>query len=197
MERNISKEYLKAGIFEKWHKTSLAEYEGNENLTTFIRDYLNNPIERGIFMTGINGTGKTMLMNIMFKKFIDSGESALIVPYWEVVKAYIDSWSNKESVYNLMKKVKYLGIDDFGKSFEGTDNSKRMAKSAVEFLLTYRVQRLKPTFFTSNIQYKDLREEYGDDIASKLNEACVLVEIENKNKKKADYRYNLNEYYGF
>jgi len=180
---------LKSGIFEMWHEKTFADYTGDnpnilEHLIEYCKDFTD---KRGLILTGINGIGKTMLMNIVIKNAILSGKSGHIIPYWFLIQEYIASWKG-EGNFNKLLKIGYLGINDFGKGYEGSDKSLAIAKSAIELVLDYRIQREKPTIITTNLQIKDFRAIYGNDIASKLNESGVFLKFKETDRKGEDFR---------
>lgn len=188
MDIKLKKMYLRSGIFEKWHTKKLENYTGSSKvIKDYLKEYVDEDRREGLVFRGINGIGKTMLMNVILMDKIAKGYKVHVVPYWLLVNEYIKSWRG-ESNYNTMLKCDYLGINDFGKSFEATENSKELAKSAIEFLVDYRIQRDKPILLTTNLKIVQFREVYGDDIASKLNEACTILDFQEKDKFKDDKR---------
>ena len=182
--------YKKAGIGKLWWDKELSSYTGSsKHALRYLEKYCENLGEegKGFALIGVNGIGKTMLMNVVAKKAVDKGMNTLIIPYWVLVKEYIRSWK-ENSLFNRMLRTEVLGINDFGKSFEATDKSKLMAVTAVEFILDTFIQNKQRLLITTNLKLQDFRQEYGDSIASKLNEACDFI-IMNEQKEQ-DFRYN-------
>jgi DNA replication protein DnaC len=184
--------YKKAGIERKWWDKELKDYTGvSKHITSYIEEYtgkLNSKYGRGFIITGVNGIGKTMLMNIVAKKAVNRGLNVIVVPYWIIVSEYIKGWDDS-NLFGKMLRADMLAVNDFGKSFEATEKSKLMAVTAIEFLLDIFIQRRRRVLMTTNIKITDIRGLYGDSIASKLNEACDFLVM--REEKGDDFRFNF------
>ena len=186
-------QWLKAGIFEKWWGEGWSSYtKENTEILNWLKRFTKeeNKNGKGFLLSGINGIGKTMLLNITLMKKMEQGKSVHIIPYWVLLQEYLKSWSNEGS-YKELLRYDYLGINDFGKGYE-SDKAREMAKGAIEFILDYRIQRQKPLLITTNLEPKAIRKEYGHDIASKINEACILCIFQEKDRIADDYRIKHN-----
>lgn len=125
----------------------------------YIKEYKRNVIEKGLFLHGNFGCGKTYLISALFNELAKYGEKSVII-YWpeylrELKASYSSSNSDEfKNKYNEVKYAKYLLIDDLGA--EGVTSWSR--DEILGTILQYRMQDQRPTFITSNLNIKELED---------------------------------------
>lgn len=122
-------------------------------LTKFIKNYNSNKKNKGLYLSGSFGCGKTYLIAAAFNELSKKKVKSAIV-YWPEflrnLKASFDDGFKEK--FNYIKKIPLLLIDDIG------------AESVTEWsrdeilgtILQYRMEEGLPTFFTSNLNYDEL-----------------------------------------
>ena len=127
-------------------------------LKDFIKTYEKNPHQKGLFLTGTFGGGKTYLiaatLNELAKKNIKSG-----IIFWPDFLRNLKSKfkDNYEEEINFIKKLPILCIDDIGAETTTTWSRDEVLCPIVQ----YRMQEHLPTFFTSNFDYKTLEKHFS------------------------------------
>jgi DNA replication protein DnaC len=184
--------YRSRGVLAKWHPFTFDNFTENDAVKQLVLDYIEEAKtmkkEKGFLFTGGNGTGKTMLMNLLMKKFIDMRETVHVISFPTLVGQYAKNWRG-EGMLGALMKVQYLAIDDMGKEFTSSDVSKDLVTSAFDYVLRYRTQDCKATFITSNLKLHEIRDVYSPAIESLTSEAMTIVELDGQ-----DYRRkNLQE----
>ncbi len=128
----------------KWIKEFITNYDKDKHL-------------KGLYLNGNFGCGKTYLLSAMLNELARKGEKVAIIYYPEFLRnlkeSFNDSSEYKEK-FNYIKKVPLLLLDDIG------------AESVTEWsrdevlgtILQYRMEESLPTFFTSNLNMKELEE---------------------------------------
>ena len=188
MDKRKRDYYLLCGLKSAWHGKTLSEFtndlEALEQVTAYVRNwrkYLAKGI--GVYLYGANGTGKSHLMNTAFKEIIDAGGTVRIFSMDEIVDKFTASWysdEEKRDLDHILRKVAFLGIDEFGKNV-GKDGEPvylpDLVKRTMESVIRYRVQMNKPIWIASNTDPKFVKDVFSEDIASLLNEAVVAIQV--------------------
>ena len=165
--------YNACGIFETWHEKKFEDYT-DPYFRQIIMNYVDEDFEKNVLLYGNNGAGKTMLMNIAFKELIHKQKEVYIIDFRNLVREYIKSWRGESKIPKIMS-VDYLGIDDLGKEFSAGDVSKELAVTALDYVLRYRFQRMKPVWMTFNLTLKEIEPTYGKSIYSLLLRSSEAV----------------------
>lgn len=123
-------------------------------LTEFIEKYRENKKEKGLYLHGSFGSGKTYLISATFHELAkDKVESAILFwpEYLTDLKASFGTGDFKEKM-DQAKKAKLLLIDDIG-----AENTTAWSRDDVLCpILQYRMEENLPTFFTSNFTIDEL-----------------------------------------
>lgn len=145
-------------------------------LTNYIKEYRSGKHNKGLFLHGNFGCGKTYLIAAMFNELAKSNVKSVIV-YWpeylRTLKGSFQSNSNDEfnNKFNEVKYAKVLLIDDLGA--ETTTSWSR--DEILGTILQYRMQEELPTFITSNLNIKELEDHLS--IAGNKSEKVKAVRI--------------------
>lgn len=128
-------------------------------ITNYIRQAKKGILDKGLFLHGNFGCGKTYLISAMFNELAKQNIKSVII-YWpeylRSLKMSFQSSSNDEfkNKFNEVKYAKILLIDDLGA--EGVTAWSR--DEILGTILQYRMQEKLPTFITSNLNIKELEE---------------------------------------
>lgn len=177
---------LDAGIFELWWDKEIEDFLGDENAKNKVTKYISTLVKhsKGIFFLGNNGTGKTYLMNCIMKEGIKKNFKVKVVSLNGILEKFTAGWYDEKEKANFQKdilEVDLLGIDDIGKEIR---NKSGLSEMVFDNMIRYRVQRKKTTILTSNMLPKEIREVYGDSLASLFNEFVELIKVDGE-----DFRF--------
>lgn len=126
-------------------------------LKNFLDNYQKDKFIKGLYLTGNFGTGKTYLISAMLNELAKKGSKIAIIYFPEFLRSLKASFNDDESynnTFNYIKKIELLLIDDIGA--ETTTPWGR--DEILGTILQYRMQQQLPTFFTSNLNIKELEE---------------------------------------
>lgn len=198
-DRGIKELYRMSGILERWHDKTFDEFINDPDALTKISNYLTNIKSLkeqgvGIMLYGANGTGKSHLLNCLFKELLAKRYKVRIVSFSSFVQTFADGWydDNVKQTFRSIKHCDFLGIEEIGKEMKASsydEGGKKTYKpteltiSVLDSVLRYRLQSNKPTIITSNNTPTELLNYYNIDIVSMLKESCVPVQVKGK-----DYR---------
>ena len=127
----------------------------------YINDYIKNYNKdrlKALYLTGSFGSGKTYLISALFNELAKQNVTSVIVYFPEFLRTLKSSFNDIENSYNErfnhVKNAKLLLIDDIG-----AENLTTWCRDEIlGTILQYRMQENLPTFFTSNLNMKELEE---------------------------------------
>lgn len=130
-----------------------------EKLMQFSQDYPNK--RKGLYLYGQFGIGKTYLLAALAHELSEKHGAAttlLHVPEFVLdVKNAISEGRVKEKV-DAVKKVPILVLDDIGAEMM----SSWVRDEILQVILQYRMQELLPTFFSSNLNLRELERHFAE-----------------------------------
>lgn len=140
----------------------------------------------GLVLSGPNGVGKTHALAAITNGLqrIDSE----FVPAVKAIEAYSqfdDVWDEyREQPYaHTLETVSWLVLDDIGKEYRG-GKLQEQATFRLGSLLRTRSDACLVTHISTNLfPAKRIREEYGDSVASLMNETMIAVEVAGKDRR--------------
>lgn len=127
-------------------------------LNDFIKEYPKNHSQKGIYLYGNFGCGKTYLISAAFNELAKKGYKSAIIFWPEYLRSLKSSFGNdfKERMEHI-KKVPLLLIDDIG-----AENTTAWGRDEIFCpLIQYRMQEKLPTFFTSNLDLEALEQHFS------------------------------------
>ena len=127
-------------------------------LTDFIKNYDPNGVQKGLYLHGNFGCGKTYLIAAAFNELAKDGVKSAIVFWPEFLRNLKANFNgNYNEIYERVKKVPLLLIDDIG-----AENTTAWGRDEIFCpLVQYRMEEKLPTFFTSNLNIKELEEHFS------------------------------------
>ncbi len=188
---NVPREIREASI-SKIYKTDKNRYKTILWLTEFIKKYKQNVHQKGLYLCGNFGCGKTYLIAAIFNELGKEGIKSAIVFWPEFLNSLKASFNSNvksefNSKYNYVKKVPLLLIDDLG-----AEAVTPWARDEVLCpLLQYRMDEKLPTFFTSNLDLKALENHLA--ITSKGDEIIKAGRIISRIKQLSEYQEMISK----
>lgn len=127
-------------------------------LKNFIKSYEKNPNQKGLYLYGSFGGGKTYLIAAMLNELAKNEIKSGIIFWPDFLRTLKSKFqSDYEEEINYVKKLPILCIDDIGA--ETTTSWSR--DEVLCPIVQYRMQEHLPTFFTSNLDYKTLEQHFS------------------------------------
>lgn len=159
-------------------------------ITEFMEKYKSNPKQKGIYLHGSFGTGKTYLISAMFNELAKDNIKSTIIFYPEFLNDLKMSFGTSDFKEKLddVKKTKLLLIDDIG-----AENTTSWSRDDVLCpILQFRMQENLPTFFTSNFTKDELEQHLAISkdgveivkakrIMERVNQLSIDIELNSKN----------------
>ena len=141
---------------------------------------------KGLFMYGSNGVGKTMLSCIILKEAYRHRYTSRRTTFVEYINKYTRVWDAKNSderdmledeLYTYYKSVEFLVLEEVGKEIDS-----KVAAPIFEDLLRYREDHGLVTIICTNLNIKLMTERYGESCISLLrgNTTPVMIECSDK-----------------
>lgn len=200
LRKSLNETSLKLiGIPKSFRDKSLKDFvakKGTElyEIKSFIQEYINNidinfVNNKGLFLFGSNGVGKTMLSSIVlieayrhrytcrrstFVEYIDK-----YTRVWKAQNA-IDKEQFEDNLYTYYKAVEFLVLEEVGKEIDS-----KVAAPILEDLLRYREDNGLVTIICTNLNLNLMTERYGESCISLLkgNTTPILIDSEDCRQK--------------
>lgn len=146
---------------------------GRQQVAKEISQIKNNINEKGMFLSGSPGAGKTFIMESIMDYYLSNNQKVAYVLINDLVlklNTLYYSFNNDDKnefnkIINKLKKVTFLFIDDLG-----AEKIDAFSRDDVLFpILDYRMKNHKMTYFTSNYSLNELKDHY-QETSSKLRE---------------------------
>lgn len=127
-----------------------------EWISKFIKSYPN--VEKGLYLYGNFGCGKTYLIAAMFNELAKKGVRSAIIYYPEFLRDLKSSFNTDfKERFEHIKKIPLLLIDDIG-----AENTTDWGRDEVLGpILQHRMQMNLKTFFTSNFDINSLETHFS------------------------------------
>lgn len=126
-------------------------------INEFINSYTKGIPQKGIYLNGNFGCGKTYLLSAMLNELAKKGHKIAMIYYPEFLRTLKESFNNTDEYkqkFNYIKKVELLLLDDIGAETV-TEWSR---DEILGTILQYRMEENLPTLFTSNLTMKELEK---------------------------------------
>ncbi|TBL71508.1 primosomal protein DnaI [Paenibacillus thalictri] len=148
---------------------------------------------KGLFLSGPFGTGKTFLMCYMLYELAKTGLTGAIVympDFAEDLKAMFQEPQKLKETIDALKDTDLLVFDDLG----AENLNPWLRDHVMGTILNYRMNR-KPTFFTSNYSLDDLQKHFsftngdgeqefkGQRIMDRIRPFVDVIEVHGHNKR--------------
>ena len=150
-------EDIKFADIKDIYKNDKNRHQVIKYIGTFIKDYQKDKKQKGLYLYGNFGCGKTYLISAMLNELAKKNIQSVVIhwpEYLRILKSnfgYKDKSEFKES-YERVKLVPILLIDDIG-----AENVTPWARDEILCsILQYRMEEHLPTFFTSNLDLEAL-----------------------------------------
>lgn len=200
---SISYKNLSArGVPTHLHTFTLSDFKTNGEedlieLKKYMQHYLDNIQEnfsnnKGLFLYGSNGVGKTTLASLIVKEAYINRFTSKRCTLMEYIKAYTNIWNAvnneerqnlEEKFYSDFKSVEFLVLEELGKE---TDT--KVVAPILEDCLRYREDKGLVTIFCSNVDTDILGKKYGNSILSLIMGNTTKISIVVKDKRLETYK---------
>ncbi|MBR2587888.1 MAG: primosomal protein DnaI [Bacilli bacterium] len=156
-------------------------------LTEFMKKYKQDKHQKGLYLCGNFGSGKSYLISAMFNELAKEGIKSAAI-FWPDFLTDLKSTFNSpiksefKTKYDSIKKAPLLLIDDIGaESVSPWSRDEILCP-----ILQYRMDEKLPTFFTSNLDLKSLENHLS--ITSKGDEIIKAGRIISRIKQLTEYQ---------
>ncbi|MEJ6348637.1 primosomal protein DnaI [Holzapfeliella sp. He02] len=145
---------LKTASLNDYNDGSEGRFEALAGCASFIRDYLNGEVNKGFFLCGDFGVGKTYLLAATANKLAEKGTPVSVVHFPTFASTIRSQVQNNTAIIEIerLQKTPILMLDDIGAETLTT----WIRDDVLGVILQYRMERRLPTFFSSNFSMAEL-----------------------------------------
>lgn len=141
----------------------------------FIKNYQNDKNQKGLYLYGNFGCGKTYLISAMLNELAKKNIKSAIIFWPEYLRMLKSSFNTNDfnNSFNKIKEIPILLIDDIG-----AENITAWARDEILCsILQYRMEEHLPTFFTSNLDLDSLEKHLSINGTSDVKARRILERI--------------------
>lgn len=143
----------------------------NKDIMSRVTKFLDADNDKGMYLYGHCGVGKTHLAAIVYKQLATRDKKWLSAPelFLEIRETFDKGSDETErEVLDKYSNVEYLFLDDFA-----AEKISDFTRESIYLLLDRRIRfdKLK-VFFTSNLSPKEVGKVLSDRVASRIMEIC-------------------------
>ena len=184
--KNYKEEKIRSILPVKYH-----------SLDTYKTELLEKSMGKSLFLWGKVGTGKSVFMADLVKKYVRSREEVEWISYPSFIMKLQNSFKDKEeSAYDLAEKVAlfpsatlmsrhrhnsgkgFLCIDDLG-----AEKLTDFVRQITYYIITEREERQLPTIITSNFSLRQIDEQIDSRISSRIAGMCEVLKFGGEDKR--------------
>lgn len=189
---NLGKRQLNS-TFENYKITNKNK-KAYENAKKYVNKLINGETDKGLFITGTYGVGKTYLASCIANETIKNKNTVVfgtLIQLLDYIKdTYKDSDISDKEYLNLYSSVDLLIIDDLGK-----EKPTEWVLEKLFLIVNNRYNNYLPIVITTNYNRNQLRERlcvdknYSmvDSIISRLYEMCGGIEIKDEDHRMGKF----------
>lgn len=162
------------------------------HLSPGIRKLIDSlPDWKGLFLWSPPGVGKTYAMAAIARRMIWRGRTVARSSYEMLCLEIRDTFKRKavETELGVIKKYlkpDVLFIEDVGTTKSIGEQESDFSRRTFLVLLDQRLEQCKATYITSNKNVEDLRASFDSRIASRIQQACEVIELTGKDRRGDD-----------
>lgn len=183
-------EAIKNASMSNIYLDDISRLNAIKHIKKFIDNY-GKEKQKGIYLHGSFGGGKTYLLSAAFNELSKNNVKSAIVYYPELLRNLKNFSEDFDAKFTYLKKVPLLLLDDIGaENVTGWNRDEILGP-----LLQYRMESYLPTFFTSNLNIKELEEHFSianntqdkvkaRRIIERILVTSEVVEMISENKRK-------------
>lgn len=154
-------------------KTDKNRYELLKWVSNFIKNYDNKTRNKGLYLHGNFGCGKTYILSAMLNEFKKKRYTTELVYFPTLLRDLKQNFDELNNIIDYLASVDFLVIDDIGAE-KVTEWSR---DEILGTILQTRMNNLKTTFFTSNFNLEELEKHLSNNGSEPVKASRIIERI--------------------
>lgn len=176
--------------FDTWQVND----ERMERILSFAQSYTQDP-QGNLIFSGVTGTGKTLLANLIATTFIKRDKSVRVIRSSDINNQIRATWNKnspitEQELMNLFISRDLLVIDEFGEADNAISVETRQAdRERLSRIIDGRYAKGLPTIITTNLTKEQIIERLGDRAWDRLQQHAVFIAFSWKSYRQANSKF--------
>ncbi len=181
--------YIADACFDNIYKEYKNRHETIKWILNFLKNYEKDKHQKGLYLSGNFGCGKTYLISALFNELAKKGYKSSIIFWPEFLRDLKASFDfDFREKFDTIKTSPVLLIDDIGSEVVTPWSRDEILCT----ILQYRMQEHLPTFFTTNFNKEELERHLSNNndelkakrIMERINQLTDNIEMISDNLRK-------------
>lgn len=144
--------------------------------------------ERGLFLWGPVGVGKTYAKAAIARHFIEARQWVERVVWgkmlYDIRKTFHYHDDDESTVLNPLLTADKVIIEDIGTAASLDKQESDFATRTLLMVLDSRIEDCLPVFITSNLSIESLGRSFDERIASRIQGCCEVIELQGRDRRR-------------
>lgn len=148
----------------------------------YLVDPKSSRYKTGLILAGPCGMGKTGLLTPVISAFLAKGKSALWIELYDFIAEIQEGYATGDSQKRLdaARSADIILLDDLGDA-DRTQPESDDRRRIIFQLVNHRYNEGLPTLITTNLQGKQIAEQFGARVFERIIESCVWHTVTGRN----------------
>lgn len=133
---------------------------------------------KGLFLFGNTGTGKTYVLHALKKKALQNGKKAVIENWVELLLEMRDRINYLRVAMDEILESQIIMFDDLG-----SEKQTEWSQEILYTIINRCYEKEKKVFISTNLSLEQFSAQYGDRVFSRLMEMCEPYEMKGEDRR--------------
>lgn len=143
-------------------------------------------LDQGVYLWGPVGSGKTYALAALCRYFVDRREPTRRIVWGRFlykIRQTFNGYGDENEIVSPLFSVANLVIEDIGTAASMNKQESDFAVKTLLMILDSRIEDCLPSFITSNLSLENLGRTFDSRIASRIQQACTVIELTGKDRR--------------
>jgi DNA replication protein DnaC len=147
----------------------------------------------GLFLSGVNGVGKTLLAVIVMKWILRNSYSIYYITLKKAIDNLLDEGA-RDDIKDILLNKDFLVVDEVDKTYQGSEKSKELIDVLFFEIFKERADAKAPTILIANNILEEVQERYALGLRSIFKETLIDLSFVGKDYRSTHIAPELDKF---